>query len=301
MTDETAANPAGEATPAPVVQEPAAQEAQAPAEGDEDTISDDLDDLVKEGLGDESLEEELVDVEYEGKTHKVPAALKDALLRQADYTRKTTEVAEQRKAIEAVQKDVEVVRNLSVGTQEAMSQAKALDLQIKALESMSIDGMPESTVLHFQRQLLTLQAEKNTVSDDIKQLIAADRQRIETERQQASEENAKARREAIAAAAKEIPNFDDKRRTYLESLAVELGLDETEVKQITNKAAYKIMHLADIGQKLLDRQRATKKVENAQAASPVPEVGGKSQAAKDPDRMTTEEWVKWREKQVAKS
>ena len=42
-----------------------------------------------------------VEVEYEGQTYTVPAALKDALLRQCDYTRKTQEVAEGRKALEA--------------------------------------------------------------------------------------------------------------------------------------------------------------------------------------------------------
>lgn len=36
------------------------------------------------------------DVEFEGATYKVPAALKDAFLRQSDYTRKTQEVAQAR-------------------------------------------------------------------------------------------------------------------------------------------------------------------------------------------------------------
>lgn len=287
-TEETAANPADAPIDTPVV-EAVTQEAQAPAEGDEDT--DELDDLMKEALGETSQAEELVDVEYEGKTHKVPASLKDALLRQADYTRKTTEVAEQRKAVEAAQQSIEVVRNLSVATQEAMAQAKALDLRIEELRQTSIEGLPESTVTQLQRALLQMEQQKTGVEGDIKQLLDADRQRI-------SGETAKFRQEAIEKAAKEIPNFDDKRRADLESLAVKLGVDEADAKQITDAAAYKILHLADIGQKFIDRQRAAKKVENAQSASPVPEVGGKTQAAKNPDRMTTEEWMKWRERQL---
>ena len=287
-TEETAANPADAPIDTPVV-EAVETEAQAPAEGDEETSE--LDDLMKEALGEEPPEEELVDVEYEGKTHKVPAALKDALLRQADYTRKTTEVAEQRKAVEAAQQSIEVVRNLSVATQEAMAQAKALDLRIAELQQTPIDGLPESTVTQLQRQLLQLEQQKTGVDGDVKQLIEADRQRI-------SGETAKFRQDAIEKAAKDIPNFDDKRRADLEALAVKLGVDENDAKQITDAAAYKILHLADIGQKFIDRQRATKKVESAQTASPVPEVGGKSQAAKNPDRMTTEEWVKWRERQL---
>src|SRR3954468_4841262 len=44
---------------------------------------------------------ELVEVVYDGKGYQLPAELKDALLRQADYTRKTQDVAQARKALEA--------------------------------------------------------------------------------------------------------------------------------------------------------------------------------------------------------
>lgn len=47
-----------------------------------------------------SEEPSLEEVEYEGKQYKLPQELKDALLRQADYTRKTQEVAELRKQVE---------------------------------------------------------------------------------------------------------------------------------------------------------------------------------------------------------
>ena len=40
---------------------------------------------------------EFEEVEHDGKTYKIPRPLKGALLMQADYTRKTQEVAEQRR------------------------------------------------------------------------------------------------------------------------------------------------------------------------------------------------------------
>ena len=106
MTDEQAANPADE--PIDVV-EAAPVEANTPAEGDD--VADDFDDLIKEGLGDDSTPEEL-EVEFEGKTYKVSPEIKDALLRQADYTKKTMEVAEQRKAYEAKIAEADTYRNL---------------------------------------------------------------------------------------------------------------------------------------------------------------------------------------------
>lgn len=46
-------------------------------------------------------EEEFFELELDGEVHLLPAALKGAVLRQADYTRKTQELAEHRRALEA--------------------------------------------------------------------------------------------------------------------------------------------------------------------------------------------------------
>jgi len=47
------------------------------------------------------VEAETFEIEMDGTTHVLPAALKGAFLRQADYTRKTQELAEARRALEA--------------------------------------------------------------------------------------------------------------------------------------------------------------------------------------------------------
>ena len=50
--------------------------------------------------GEDSIEDELEEVEIDGKVIRVSKGHKDHLLRQADYTRKTQEIAEQRKQLE---------------------------------------------------------------------------------------------------------------------------------------------------------------------------------------------------------
>jgi hypothetical protein len=156
---------------------------------------------------------------------------------------------------------------------------------------MSTQGLTQEQINGYNIQHMRLTEQKAAIDNDIRQMIEADRNMN-------SEQLAKFQQSAIEEAKKAIPNFDDKRRQDLESLAVKLGVDEQDAKTITDASAYKILHLADIGQKFLDRQRATKKVENAQGVSPAAEVGGKSLAAKDPNKMTTEEWMKHRQKQV---
>ena len=77
---EEAAHPEEEAEPAHETEEETEQEAEE-ADPDEESESD-----------------ELVEVEIEGKTYKVPPELQKGYLRQSDYSRKMNEVSEKEKA-----------------------------------------------------------------------------------------------------------------------------------------------------------------------------------------------------------
>lgn len=279
--NETAANPADEATSIEVSQ----TEATTPVEGDED--------LIKLGLGDETEapEPKIIEVEIDGKMVKVSEDAKDYLLRQADYTRKTTEVAEQRKAIEAEKAQVGELRMYQEAVINSRAQLTALDMQIQTLAATQIDGLPQEQINAMQAHLLNLQAQRQEVAGDAHKIAEAEQAKL-------SDLYGKQRQEAIAEASRSIPNFNDTRRAELEKLAVDLGVPKEDAETISDKAAYEILHLADIGRKFLQRQRAAKSVETAQSASPVPQVGGKSQAARDPSKMTTEEWMKHRNSQV---
>src|SRR5690242_17210740 len=46
-------------------------------------------------------EEALIDIEHDGRAYKIPAELKNAFLRNADYTRKTQALAESRRELES--------------------------------------------------------------------------------------------------------------------------------------------------------------------------------------------------------
>lgn len=256
--------------------------------------TEDLDSLVKLGLGDEQAKEEpkIIEIEIDGKMVKVSEDAKDYLLRQADYTKKTTEVAREREALQAQAAEVEQSRQFQEAIVNAKSLATALDMQIQELAGMPIDGLSQEQVNSLQSRLLRLQAHRQEVDFDIKAIT-------ESENAKLSEQFGKQRQEALAAAAEKIPNFTDKRRIELEALAVDLGIPKEDVETTADPAAYEILHLADIGRKFLERQRAARQVENAQSVSPAAEVGGRATATKDPNKMTTEEWMKHRQKQVS--
>ena len=94
-----------------------------------------------EELAAEDSEEAFVDVEYDGVTYAVPENLKDALLRQSDYTQKTQTLADMRREVELGQDQVRLAQEEqgfvqeiqpelnNVGYLQAMIQQMDNDLQ----------------------------------------------------------------------------------------------------------------------------------------------------------------------------
>jgi hypothetical protein len=67
---------------------------------------------------DDSLDE----IEYEGKKHRVPKELKDAFMRNADYTQKTQQVAEARKTVESSWREAQQTAQQLAQAQQALTQ-----------------------------------------------------------------------------------------------------------------------------------------------------------------------------------
>src|SRR5436190_11305948 len=72
---------------------------------------------------------QLEDIEHEGRTYQVPRALKGALMMHADYTRKTQELAEERRAAEAERADHAEAADMRAGL-------SALEHKLAALEAV---------------------------------------------------------------------------------------------------------------------------------------------------------------------
>jgi hypothetical protein len=97
MTDTTAGE-TDDTAPDPVSQADAAGGPETDTDHAEDT---DLDAASDDGEnGDETAAEDLFEVEHDGQKYRVPAALKDQFLMRADYSRKTEDLANQRKSFD---------------------------------------------------------------------------------------------------------------------------------------------------------------------------------------------------------
>lgn len=286
--EQPAANPAEGDVAAPI-QEPEVvnlDAQQAPeAEANTPAVGSD-EDLVKLGLGDpeNAPEPQIIEVEVDGKKIKVSEDGKDFLLRQADYTKKTTEVARERETVQAEKARIEQIRYVQEAVINSQATLRALDMQIEQLANTPIGGLPQEQVNAMQARLLQLQAQRQEVNADVDAIAQIENQRL-------SEEYGKQREEALSEAAKIIPNFDDKRRVELETLAVDLGIPKEDVKATADPAAYRILHLADIGKKFLERQQNAEKIQSAQAGNPTARLEGMADGGKRPEEMTMAEYA----------
>lgn len=286
--EQPAANPAEGGVAAPIqepevvnldAQQAPETEANTPAVGSDE-------DLVKLGLGDpeNAPEPQIIEVEVDGKKIKVSEDGKDFLLRQADYTKKTTEVARERETVQAEKVRIEQIRHVQEAVINSQATLRALDMQIEQLANTPIGGLPQEQVNAMQARLLQLQAQRQEVNADVDAIAQIENQRL-------SEEYGKQREVALSEAAKIIPNFDDKRRVELETLAVDLGISKEDVEATADPAAYRILHLADIGKKFLERQQNAEKIQSAQAGNPTARLEGMADGGKRPEEMTMAEYA----------
>lgn len=252
----------------------------------------------EDGEGDDELSEpELVEVEYEGKKHRVPPELKDALLRTADYTRKTQEVAEQRKAIEAKQAEVQKAYDTSQEVVEARAHIMNIDNALKQYQNVNWDQFeredPMDAMAHW-RKFQTLKEQRGQVAQYL------DKTQNELS-EKAAQEVGNRLRETRAFAEKELkgwtPELDQK---ITEFATKDLGFTVDTLRNQYTPQVYKALYLAHIGHLALQKQTAAPKPA-APAAQPLTKVTARANpTAGLDDRLPADEWLKRRQAQVSK-
>jgi len=289
MNTETAANPAEPAaTPAPETQEaePVQQEATTPA-GDVETTTDETGDASLDDLAgiEANTEPEIVEVEVDGRKIRVSADGKDFLLREADYRRKTMELSEQRKAVEAER--ARIADQAKIGQEEfqAAVQLQALNDRIQQYEAIDWDTWQDADPDEANKAWRKYQTEVRK-RDQLGGVLA---QHLQQKEQRAQQEAATRREAILSTAAKEIPNWSDDLRGQLDSFAKSNGYDPAVIDDVRD---YKMLRLAHIGQQFIERQRKAAAMQKASAAKSAPQVGGNAGAGSlDPSAMSMAEYV----------
>ncbi len=253
----------------------------------------------EEGEGEgEQLEPELADVEYEGKAYKLPPELKDALLRTADYTRKTQEVAEQRKTVEAKMAEAQAAYQTSQEVIEARAVAHHIDSQLKQYENVNWNALenedPMEAMRHW-RQFQQLQQQRGQVAQYL------DKTQNELS-EKAAQETDKRLRETRAFAEKELKGWSPELDNKITEFAIkDLGFTVDSLRGAYSPQVYKTLYLAHLGHIALQKQTAAPKP-SAPAAQPLTKVTTRANPPPSglDDRLSGDEWLKRRQAQLAK-
>lgn len=279
---ETPTNPVGE-----VDESAPQQEVEQPAEQIED--SDGQEPEPQANPADDTDE-----IEHEGQKYRVPKAIKPLVMMHADYTRKTQSLAEEKRAFEQQRAQF---AEASQAHFRDLGKLMALDDQLEQWKQVNWQQLSDQDPQRAQ----SLWFQYNQLKEQ-RQALVDELQQKEQQRQAAAQQDyAKRVADARSFVAREIPGWSEELDVKLTNFAVSQGLTREQAAQIAinTPAAYKIVHLAYLGQQLLEKQKAAAS-KPAPAPAPVPNVTtSRAPAAKDPERMSTEEWMRYRNKQVA--
>lgn len=243
----------------------------------------------------ETAEDDSEEVEVDGVKHKIPKALKPALMMQADYTRKTQELAEDRKAVQAAR---EAVEQASAEEITARARIVATDEQLARFNQVDWDAWEAQDPFEAQkgwRQFQTLQNQRGNLAQNLHQLTG---QRTLA----AQQETAKRIEEGRAVLERDIPGWSPETGAKLLDFGVkQFGFDRAEIEEFTDPRMVKVLHAAFEGLQAKGKQQTAQKHVATQVTKPAAKVGATA-APKGglDDRLSTDEWLKRRNDQVRK-
>lgn len=278
MNDETL-------SPAPEPVEPTNLEQAAPPETELATAIGQGDDLD----GGQQQPDDFEELEWDGKKFVAPKSLKDGILRQADYTRKTQEVAETRKALEIREQQIAQQAAASEEELNARVNLMGIDAQIKQYAEVNWDALEQEDPIGAQqhwRRFTALKEQRNEAYNDYAQKQAA--------RTQFTQQDIAKRIEETRTFARSIPGWTPEMDSKVIDFAKSKGVSDHQLAGVINPKVYEILNLARLGEQLLTKQQtAAPKAADAPQLQPLTVVGARANptARKSLSDMSMEEYA----------
>lgn len=231
------------------------------------------------------LEEDLEEVEIGGTTYKVPAAIKSSILMQQDYTRKTEEVANQKRALQEQTQYQQ--QNI-----EAIAKIMAIDEQITQYDNVDWSAFIEQDPIKAQQLLF----EASKLKDARVKLIQHAQYTDGVLKQQKITEREAALTESNRILKQEIPGWSEPLETKLQQFAVSrLGFDMYDLQEAKiDPRIYKLLNLAFAGDQVLSKKGKIPTV----VVKPATSVKARQSTQKEPHNMSFSEFKKWRKETI---
>lgn len=236
------------------------------------------------------------EIDYDGEKFKVPKKLKEAFMRQQDYTQKTQTVAEQRKAVEAQEAEIQRKAQLQQQNIAEYAEAYSLDNQLKQYQQIDWQQLIEADpvqAMKLDRQMRELQQRRD-------QVVTSVTQKQQQQALQMQQETAKRLQEGRAVLEREIKDWSPELGKKLLDYGQSIGFKAEELANVTNPVAVKLLHKAWQFDQLM-KKSASEKDKPVPQEKPVTRItASKGTAQKNPSQMTDREFAKWRQSQIAK-
>ena len=233
------------------------------------------------------------ELELDGQVHTLPIALKGAFLRHADYTRKTQELAEQRRALEAQRAAAaEQARAGAEATHDRL-QLAALDHQLASFRAVDWPAYAQQDPNGAQ----ALHARFQALVEGRARLAQAVAQHEHGRRLHEAHEAAAAMAETGRTLSREIPGWSPELAAKLSDYALSQGVTHEELAAASDPRIWKVLHKAYRAEAGGAGEAAVK----AQAVRPAISVAGATAGGGGVrDELATRDWMRRRNEQVRK-
>ena len=259
----------------------------------DDEESEETDDEVEEEDSDEEQPVKSVKLKVNGEEIEKPLDEVVALAQQGlDYTKKTQEVAEKRKELDALENQIRLqeqnLQQQSMLTNELISDVAkitALDQQLSEYQDVNWEQLSDSDFVTAQKKFFTFNQLQQQRSNLVSQ-FESKRQEALTRQQQVVAEKVAKGREVLA---KEIPNWSPETTQEIISTGRDdYGFTDAELNSIIDPRHVRVLHDAMQWRKLKSKNSVVKK--KVSRAKPVVKPG-----SKDPSKTVTSSAKKMRE------
>jgi len=270
--------------------ETAQPEVESPDVIDADVIDSDLE--QPDGQATEP-EIETEEVEHDGKKYSIPKALKPNLMMQADYTRKTQEVAELRKSLETERTQI---RQANEEMMTARATVMAIDAQLAQYQQIDWNTLSQQDPVRAQQLFI----DQSQLKDRRQQAVGMYSQLEQQQSLRTQQEFAKRAEETKTVLQRDVKDWGPELERNLVGFAKELGYQDQQIQMAlaTDPASVKLLHMAYQFKQTL--QKATQKPQVQKIdPKPVQKVGGVAKATKSVEQMTDKEFADWRKRQIA--
>jgi len=236
--------------------------------------------------GEHDAEPEVEEVDINGIKLAVAKAeaekIRMAVMQQADYTRKTQELAQQREQAEASFAERQARIEAEQANIQSVARLVAIDERLQQYANVDWQSLSQSDPVTAQAQFFQFQQLKDARGALVGQIQQHEAQKALRERQSLQQ--------AEETLAREIKGWSPETKKALADVARKLGASDQEIATIRAPWVIRALHAQKV---LSELQQQASKPPAPAPAQPVRTItGAKAKADVDPDKLSVDEWMR---------